>query len=1025
MKAKHMILNGLAVCIAATAFAASAATKPPEWDATNSGRLMTATNDIVLFKGVSLADFRLAKCWFNKAGRRRVDGTPAMCKGAAKICHSTRSADRHSLEAQCQVFDSGYTKCVKIRLSQRGGDVTGRVLYAKYHARHGEDVVGSDFDTLQTAAEQPAYSVLPTGRVTNGYNLDWIALREIGSADDNIPEVVDGTMPEDSVMEWMENAVDPVAWAAYKKARPAQFRLFGEDRHYAVRNNIVPMHWLAKGNLAAEAFKGKAQPGEFYPFQVCVASDERRTLRWSAGTELKVTRITPETCEVEANGVKPIWVMVDIPKDAAGKTFRGKVTVADAKTGWNAALPFEIAVAGKVLEDGGVSDAWRLARLKWLNSDIGREDTVTKPYTPVSADAATRTVKLLGRELALGEDGLPAQIVSRFNGSNTRIMEDKGFNLLSKPFAFTEDGLSAPSASTFRFTEVKPTCASWRAETSFGNVKRIVEGRMDFTGTGFFRIRHEGAKVAKASLEVRMPADVARFREGLGRNGGNFAPGEKLEQKWDEKHCRDSVWMGRINGGFAVRFRGANYRRPLINAYYRWRTIAMPESWASGGGTIAMEKLPDGEASVKAAGFDAPGGAEWNFELYLTPFHPVDMKAHLSERYFHFGQRRGNMNAKELRNAGATVVNLHHNTVWNPYINYPYNDDGGPLLRNAAKSAHDAGILLKVYYTTRELTQNLPEFFALKSLDGEVLLKRDPSVPGWPITNRNGPHPWLRRHVGMDILPAWRENVRFSAYPNRLDLAVITTPDTRWDNFYLAGLDYLVREYGIDGIYIDDTALTGVSMQRARRILDRDGKRRLVDNHSWNHHNPHAGSNSTNLSFIDLYPYFDLLWRGEGFSNNTPSDFWLMERSGLAFGLPGEMLGRGNPFRGLLFGMTDRWGWGGKPQTLWKFFDEVGLGDMELVGWWDDDCPVKVSGAAAVKASVWKGKGRAVLVAANFANDTQRASFAFDAAKLGFDGAKAAWRRPEIGGVQSAAPAPDFSAPVELPGAGGFILVSK
>ena len=259
-------------------------------------------------------------------------------------------------------------------------------------------------------------------------------------------------------------------------------------------------------------------------------------------------------------------------------------------------------------------------------------------------------------------------------------------------------------------------------------------------------------------------------------------------------------------------------------------------------------------ATIRAEGRDAPEGAEWNFDLYLTPFHTLDMKTHLSDRYCHMKQRKKDFDAAAIAKSGATVVNLHHNTLWNPYINYPYNDDGGPLLKKAVKDAHDAGLKLKVYYTTRELTQNMPEFFAMKSLDGEVLLERDETVRGWPCTNKKGPHPWLLAHVGSDILPAWRENVRFPAYQSRLDLAVITTPDTRWDNFYLEGLDYLVREYGIDGLYIDDTALTGESMQRARRILDRDGKRRLVDNHSLNHHDRRAGGGSTNLAFIDLYP---------------------------------------------------------------------------------------------------------------------------------------------------------------------------
>lgn len=1004
------------------------------WDATKDGRVMAETNDIVLFKGASLAELRPSRCWFNRAGRVRADGSRAMSQGEGSVCHVHRFDGGNVLEAQCQLFDSGFTKCVKLRLVQKGADVVGRVLYARYCTSRS-DVVGANFDSHPTAAPQPAYSVMPNGRVTNGYNVDWLAMRELGSADDNIPDTTSGgAMPEDAVLSFMENAVDDYVWDAYRKAHPAPFHLFGEDRRFAVRNNIIPAHWFAKKSRAAQGFFGTAQPGEFYPFQVCVASEKARRLRWNVKTGLKVGRITPAECAVAANGVKPIWVMVDIPKDAAGKTLKGEVCVEDAADAARASIPFEIEVKGDVLEDGGIGDAWRLARLKWLNSDVGCEETVTKPYEPVVVDPARRAVKILGRELVLGEDGLPAQIVSYFSGSNTRMVE-KGMNLLARPVKLETAGRAAlcpPPAAVagrppckFAFTECTPAHAAWKAEAALeGGAKRIVEGRIDFAGECRFRIRHEGAAETSAALEIAMPPDVARFREGFGINGGFFQEG-KVEQSWDEKLNRDAVWMGSVNGGLAVRFKGANYRRPLINAYYAWQKLHMPESWAAGGGTMTLEKTSSA-ATIRAEGRGAPAGAEWNFDLYITPFHLLGMKAHLGERYLHLGQRNSSFNAAKAREAGATVINLHHNTIWNPYINYPYNDDGGPLLKKVVKEAHDAGLLLKIYYTTRELTQNLPEFFALKSLDGEVLIRRDDSVPGWPITNRGGPHPWLRTHVGMDILPAWRENVRFrQAYAPRLDLAVITTPDTRWDNFYLEGLDYLVREYGIDGLYIDDTALTGRAMQRARRILDRDGKRRLVDNHSWNHHNPHAGSGSTNLAFIDLYPYFDLLWRGEGFYNDTPPDFWLMERSGIPFGVPGEMLGRGNPFRGLLFGMTDRWGWGGNPCGLWKFFDDVKLGEAELVGWWDDACPVKVLGSANVKASVWKGTGCTVLVIANFTKEPCKASFAFDAAALGFDGAKAAWELPAIEGVQKAAPAPDFNAEVEVPAGSGFILVTR
>ena len=61
----------LAAC-AATLCAFSAFGGERVWDATKNGQLMTATTDIVLFKGATLAESRLARCWFNKARRRAV-----------------------------------------------------------------------------------------------------------------------------------------------------------------------------------------------------------------------------------------------------------------------------------------------------------------------------------------------------------------------------------------------------------------------------------------------------------------------------------------------------------------------------------------------------------------------------------------------------------------------------------------------------------------------------------------------------------------------------------------------------------------------------------------------------------------------------------------------------------------------------------------------------------------------------------------------------------------------------------------
>ena len=126
----------------------------------------------------------------------------------------------------------------------------------------------------------------------------------------------------------------------------------------------------------------------------------------------------------------------------------------------------------------------------------------------------------------------------------------------------------------------------------------------------------------------------------------------------------------------------------------------------------------------------------------------------------------------------------------------------------------------------------------------------------------------------------------------------ITTPDSRVNNFYVAGLEWMVKNIGIDGVYIDDSALDRFTVQRARKVIDEYRPEGRMDLHSWNHFNEWAGyTNCLNL-YMDMLPYFDLIWIGEGRDYNRDPDHWLIEVSGIPFGLPGQMLeGGGNPWR--------------------------------------------------------------------------------------------------------------------------------
>ena len=84
--------------------------------------------------------------------------------------------------------------------------------------------------------------------------------------------------------------------------------------------------------------------------------------------------------------------------------------------------------------------------------------------------------------------------------------------------------------------------------------------------------------------------------------------------------------------------------------------------------------------------------------------------------------------------------------------------------------------------------------------------------------------------------------------------------------------------------------------------------------------------------YAEFFPYVDKLWFGESFLYNEMSyENWLVEVSGIPFGLMGDMLhGGGNKWLGMVFGMTTRLPWTTEgvtcdPVAVWRIWDEFGI----------------------------------------------------------------------------------------------------
>jgi hypothetical protein len=146
----------------------------------------------------------------------------------------------------------------------------------------------------------------------------------------------------------------------------------------------------------------------------------------------------------------------------------------------------------------------------------------------------------------------------------------------------------------------------------------------------------------------------------------------------------------------------------------------------------------------------------------------------------------------------------------------------------------------------------------------------------------------------------------------------------------------------------------------------------------------------------------DKIWFGESFQYNKMSpENWLVEVSGIPFGLMGDMLqGGGNRWLGMLFGMTTRLPWTSDeikadPRPVWKIWDEFRIDDAKMVGFWEDEPAVK-TGNDEVKATTYLKDGKALISLGNFSEKEQVVKLSIDWKRIGINPQNAKFKYPEI-----------------------------
>ncbi|MCW3462290.1 glycoside hydrolase domain-containing protein [Chitinophaga nivalis] len=786
----------------------------------------------------------------------------------------------------------------------------------------------------------------------------------------------------------------------------AGYMIFPEDRQFPVKmTDDLPQRWIQQG--PSQAFAGQADKGEYYAFQLGVyARKDLKDIRLSftdlktadgktipaallncintTGTTYDAQPFTA-SLQVGAGKIQSIWCGIDVPAAAVAGVYKGIVTIQPAGM---PAMPVRITltVTGKTAVNGGFNEPWKQTRLKWLNSTLAQDNAVIAPYTPL--EMKDSVISLLGRKVGINKAGFPAQIQTFFTQEMTSLSANAR-NILTEPVHFhfvdaaTGKDLNWDNKG-WQVTAKDGGKISWKAINTTTGLQMEINASLEFDGFMDYTVKVtalDDVTLKDVALHLPMEKSAARYMMGLNQKGG-VRP-EQIDWKWDVKtKNQDGAWIGDVNAGLQFTLRDEHYVRPLNTNFYLQKPLQLPVSWGNGtkGGITVGEKGKailvnsySGERTIRRGEV-----LYFNFHLIITPFHTINTDFQWSTRFYHKYD-----NLDTIKATGATVVNIHHGNEINPWINYPFIE--WKKMKDYIDGAHQKGLKVKIYNTVRELSNHAWETFPLRSLGHEVY------SPG-----KGGGFSWLQEHVGKDYIAAW-------FVPEFKDAAIINSGMNRWHNYYVEGMNWLVQQVGIDGIYLDDVAFDRITMKRIKRVLTQDGHPGIIDLHSANQYNKSDGFINSAMLYMEHFPYLNRLWFGEYFDyeQNSP-DFFLTEVSGIPFGLMGEMLqDGGNQWRGMVYGMTSRMPWSDNadPRPIWKVWDDFGMQGVKMIGYWVDNNPVKTSDPL-VPATVYKKDGAVLVSLASWAKEDTGIKLNIDWKALGIDPAKAVITAPDIRNFQ-------------------------
>jgi len=770
---------------------------------------------------------------------------------------------------------------------------------------------------------------------------EWLDQLKTSAPVSAVPRMVEARCRLDSFAP-MEIIALPEEVAALLARYPdSPYLIFPEDRDRSIKlTREIPAHWALDGPL--EEVTLRADRNEYRVFQLGLwacrkgmadVSVSCSDLTSAAGGVIPAERFQCLTLEsrcrsdfvvkpkrpysVPAGRVRALWCGLDLPENLTPGEYAGTLTVQPADLP-ACAIPLRVIVTGHVAKDRGDHDLWRLSRLRWLDSDAGLSEAVYPPYTPLRV--AGQTISTWGHTLRIGGDGLPESL----------LVDNKA--VLASPVALTAAG-ARPDFSGFAFTETTEGHVCWESNSAFGKALLSVRGRIEFDGCAIITLQltaPNACRLEDLALTLRWRPEHAWLAAGMGYRGRREGDRTWRQTERGANGFDSMLWLGSLEAGLG---------------FATWETSAWEDAaradaaLITGNDEAATLRLNLGSQEI------APGQPwKMTFALLPTPVKPPDPR-HWDFRYMHLGGGFSpgeydtprsflKNNCRRLDEAAAmSVKRLNLHDWWGPAFNYPWQWDGPDNLSRLTEEAHGRDIFVKVYNSGRELSTNAPEFWGMVYEGSQYDFTADQDAPLARLFSADA---WHENHL-PDGLPRGWPRVHDAGNEH----AVPVSNATRIGNFYLESMRYMAQHFGTDGAYWDgaDGPTLG-HREIAKRLwtIFRETKpEATIDVHHGN-----TLLDSPIVQHMLVLPFIDSIWHGEGFPYDSFGPWeWLVEISGLPFGIPSELLG-GEEYlgRAMLFGIWPRMGWCAgteKQEKLWRFFDRFDIRNAVMRGWWEDN----------------------------------------------------------------------------------------